>query len=189
MTNDNNISSSSIWIDPVLQGLAYWIGYKKELYRHHLLNEGAIVSEITTLMSSSMNANQRVGCEVQYSDISKKINGSERADIVGYLNGKIDFVIEVKKYESVKRLIDADLIKLSKVKDLNKEIRCFLLLVSQRKPPFPFINDNGNANRLRFPISGLNLKFKTIRVCKSVSSFKENAYLRANYTCLVEVIH
>ena len=41
----NKLQKSQIsikWFDPVLQALSFWIGYKEELYRHHLLNEGAI---------------------------------------------------------------------------------------------------------------------------------------------------
>jgi len=180
--------SRPLWIDPVLQGTAHWIGYKKQYYSGHLINEGAIVSEVTSLLNSFMNSNQRVRCEVQYSDISKKINGSDRADIVGYTDEKIDFVIEVKRFEAGKKLIDSDLLKLSKIKEVNKEIRCLLLMVSQSKAPFPFINDKGVADRLKIPISGTNLKFQTIRVCKSVSSFGENAYLKADYACIIEVV-
>jgi hypothetical protein len=179
---------STGWIDRVLQGVAHWIGYKKQFYSGHLINEGAIVSEAIGIMSAYMDSNQQIECEKQYSEISDQINGGERADIVRCTDGKIDFVVEVKRFEAGRKLIEADLIKLSKIKQNNKDIRCCLLLVSQSKAPFPFVNDNGIADRNKYILPGTNHKTKVIRVCKSVSSFRENAYLKADYACLIEVI-
>lgn len=179
---------STKWIDRVLQGTAHWIGYKKQFYSGHLINEGAIVSQATSIMSACMDSNQHIYCEKLYSEIWSKIKGNERADIVRSTDGNIDFVLEVKRFESGKKLIEADLYKLSKLKDGNSNIRCCLLLVSQNKAPFPFINDNGNADRLKYIIPGTIHVSKVIRVCKSVSSFKDNAYLKADYACLIEVI-
>jgi hypothetical protein len=187
-TKEKSNFGSTKWINPVLQGVAHWIGYKKQFYSGHLINEGAIVSEATGIMSAYMDSNQKMDCEKQYSEISSKINGGERADIVRCTDGKIDFVVEVKRFEAGRKLIELDLFKLSKIKQNNKEIRCCLLLVSQTKAPFPFINDNGVADRLRFTLIGTKHKAKVIRVCKSVSSFRENAYLKADYACLIEVI-
>ena len=59
---------SSKWIDHVLQGVAHWIGYKKQFYSGHLINEGAIVSEATGIMSAYMDSNQKIDCEKQYSE-------------------------------------------------------------------------------------------------------------------------
>ena len=61
--NPKSINWNSKWIDPVLQGLAYWIGYKKELYRHHLLNEGGIIVEITLLINEFKSDGEIVKCE------------------------------------------------------------------------------------------------------------------------------
>ena len=64
-----HINRYSSWIDPVLQDLTYWIGYKKELYRHHLLNEGAIVVEIASLINANKLDGEIVKCEQYYDQI------------------------------------------------------------------------------------------------------------------------
>ena len=186
--NEIGVLTSTKWIDRVLQGIAYWMGYKKQLFNGHLINEGAIVSEVTYIMSSCLGLNQKIACEKQYSHISSKIKSKEFADIVRYTDDKIDLVLEVKRFENGQRLIEADIYKLSKAKESSKDIRCFLLLVSQSKAPFPYINEIGVADRLKYPIPNSRLKSKVIRVCKSVSSFREDAFLKANYACLIEVL-
>lgn len=54
------------WIDPLLQGLTYWIGYKKQLYPHHPLSEGAIVGESQNLIYSRLEKAQKLHCEYPY---------------------------------------------------------------------------------------------------------------------------
>lgn len=181
-------NTSPKWIDPVLQGLAYWIGYKKQFYHGHLINEGAIVSEALSLLSVNIEPVQKIYCEEMYSKIVSGINRKERADLVIYKNDKIEFVIEVKRFESGKNLIDADLKKLARIKNGNIEIRCFLLLVSQKSIPFLFVNENGVAYRSTLSIPNSKFSSKVIRVCKAANSFHEDAYLKANYACLIEII-
>lgn len=180
--------TSPKWIDPVLQGLAYWLGYKKQFYHGHLINEGAIVSEALSLLSVNIEPVQKIYCEEMYSKIVSSINRKERADLVIYKHDKIEFVIEVKRFESGKNLIDADLKKLARIKNGNIEIRCFLLLVSQKKIPFLYVNENGVAYRSTLSIPDSKFSSKVIRVCKAANSFREDAYLKANYACLIEVI-
>jgi hypothetical protein len=62
-----------------------------------------------------------------------------------------------------------------------------LIIVSQSKAPFPFVKDNGVAYMQTYTLNKVKNTFKTIRVCKSASSFKDDAYLKANYALLVEV--
>lgn len=176
------------WINPVLQGIAHWVGYKKQFYNGHLLNEGSLVSEITSLMNAYMNYNQRIDCELRYSVISSNFKGNERADIVQFTNDKIGFIIEVKRYESGRRLIETDIKKLNAIKSINKNIRCCLLIISQGSVPSLLVSEKGNAYKQKFTITGSEIKYKIIRVCKSVSSFREDAYLKANYACLIELL-
>lgn len=182
----NNVSSK--WIDPVLQGLAYWIGYKKQFYHGHSINEGAIVSEVLSLLSVNSEPNQKICCEEMYSRIVSGTNRKERADLVVYNHDRIESVIEVKRFESGKNLIEGDLKKLARIKNENIGIRCFLLLVSQKTIPFLFVNENGVAYKSTLRIPDSKFSSKVIRVCKAVNSFREDAYLKANYACLIEVV-
>jgi hypothetical protein len=94
------------WVNPVLQGLAYWIGYRQQFYDGHLINEGAVVSEAVGLLSSKLDSNYSIRCEVLYSDIVEKHRGRDRADIIINDQNQIESVIELKRFESGKTMIE-----------------------------------------------------------------------------------
>ena len=188
-TTSNRIKGSSNWINPVLQGLAYWIGYKKELYRHHLLNEGAIVTEIATLINSNKSDSEIVKCE-QYYDQIEGISGTKiRADISILRGNEIHTVIEVKREEAGKILIDKDILKLWRIKEKHPNIKCYQIIVSQGKKPSRYVTDEGVSDKISYPIIDTDYDTKAIRVCKSTSSFKEESPKKANYVCLIEVVN
>lgn len=182
-------SQNSIkWLDPVLQGLSFWLGYKRELYRHHLLNEGAIVAELTSLISLKFKSRGIVKCEERYDRIGTNIDNKSRADIFIEINNKPFIVIEVKRIEAGKRLIDFDLVKLAKIKELDSGIRVFLILVSQGKKLKAYINENGESDKKYYPIKGTEYFSYAKRVCKSSSSFRYKSRVNSNYAVLVEVL-
>ncbi len=181
-----NISSK--WIDPVLQGLAYWIGYKKELYRHHLLNEGAIVVEVASLINANKSDGDTVKCE-QYYDQFEGISGTKiRADISILKGNETHTVIEVKREESGKIMIQKDLFKLIRIKEKHPNVKCYQIIVSQGKRPQKFVTLNGVSDRKSYAIINTNYAAKAIRVCKSTSSFRDESPNKANYVCLVEIV-
>jgi cell division inhibitor SulA len=99
-------------------------------------------------------------------------------------------VIEVKRLEAGKNRIIRDFEKLSKIPNPDKKIRCFVLLVCQQKLPKEFVNESGvaKAGVLTFTSLTGKIDVKVLRTCKSTFSFKENAILKANYVCLIEVL-
>jgi hypothetical protein len=139
------------WTDNVLQGLAYWIGYKKQYYRFYPLSEGAIVGEALSLIASHIDSDtMRLNAEVMYKNICEW-EGNGRADIVISKRPKKDdkeknikrkkeefnyrkyarTIIEVKRHGADPKLIENDLERLAKCLHQNPKVRCFLLLVSQ----------------------------------------------------------
>jgi hypothetical protein len=128
------------WSKEVFQGLVYWIGYKQQLYNHYPIREGEIVSETLGLLSSKIDNTFRINAEVMYKDIIKDWDNNQRADIViSQKSEKFDyhkdalFVIEVKRKEAPESEVKKDLERLAKLKDKNKNLRCFLLYVSPNK--------------------------------------------------------
>ena len=111
-TKAKNVNVSTKWIDPVLQGLAYWIGYKKELYSHHLLNEGAIVAEVASLINANKSNGEIVKCEQYYDQIDGIKDTKIRADISIVRDNKIHTVIEVKREEAGNVVIEKDILNL-----------------------------------------------------------------------------
>lgn len=198
------------WTDNVLQGLAYWIGYKKQYYRFYPLSEGAIVGEALSLLASNVDMkSMRLDAEIMYKEICDW-NNNGRADIVishkildkdapkekknGFNYKKqVESIIEVKRYGANSQLIEsdfermADCLKKSEIHDL----RCFMLLVSQDGIPKKYVTENGKANRKKYIITNRDNYFvQTRRVCKAVAQFDhkdKKASDSAYYACLIEV--
>lgn len=147
----------------VLQALAYWIAYKKEYFHDHLLSEGAIVAELTQLLSANTDSNQRVECERMYKHFCTSISENIRADIVVGVKPEktqkekeekkrklislteLTEVIEVKRYETDFKGIEKDFEKLDKLKILKTakpSLRLFQVIVDQNSRPQKLMNEN-----------------------------------------------
>ena len=42
------------WAEPALQGIAYWMGYRKQYHKYFDLPEAAIKSELCSLINNSL---------------------------------------------------------------------------------------------------------------------------------------
>jgi hypothetical protein len=42
------------WVDDALQGITFWIGHRRAMYRHSDLTEGAIVAELKNLINHGL---------------------------------------------------------------------------------------------------------------------------------------
>lgn len=171
------------WTEPLLQGLAFWLGYKSQLFRFYPLTEGAIVGEAASLIQANIDSPLRLECEVMYKNLKVKGAGNTRADFVIYNGNKIDSIIEVKRSKSSKTKIDEDFKRLAIYLQQRFTARCFVLLTSQNSRPKKITDKNGKA--IRSTISGDSYVAKVRRVCKAASSF--NGKEKAHYTCLIEV--
>ncbi|MBF0239895.1 MAG: hypothetical protein HQM12_19520 [SAR324 cluster bacterium] len=85
--NTSNLSALKpipSWANSALQGIVYWVGYRDSYYRHHLLSESAIVSELCNLINANMDQENRLYCEVMYQDLNCTENElkQKRADLV-----------------------------------------------------------------------------------------------------------
>lgn len=200
------------WSGNVLQGLAYWIGYKKQHYRFYPIREGEIVGETLGLLSSKLDNNLRLNAEVMFKDMCDKWKGNGRADIVISSKRKENFdyktdvryIIEVKRRESNKNEIEKDLKRLAKFSETtkNKNVRCFILLVSQDKRPDKYVRKDGNADTNNIPIDdSLAYVARVRQVKKALDKFfaftigkdkkkkkTTNVTNKAHYVCLIEVV-
>jgi hypothetical protein len=168
------------WLEPSLQGLAYWIGYRRQLYRHHDLPEAAIVSEFVTLILAHRSETERVECEKSYASLGAS-RDKTRADIVIMKEDKPLAVIEVKRYGGD---IFKDMERLSFVKKAHPDVDCLLLVACQGKLPTRLVDPDTGKGR-RGNISDASFTSRVIRVCKAAHSFDKID--RANYVCLLEI--
>jgi len=88
-----------------LQGLAFWIGHGRSLYRDHSLSEGAITGELCNLIFANRPADWRIACEVQYKELAPDhFRGQHRADLVVYKLGDYDTSITEEKIKAKNKL-------------------------------------------------------------------------------------
>lgn len=173
------------WSEPLLQGIAFWLGYKKQLYRHYPLSEGAIIGEACHIIYANISESDSLICEKMYKAMGVRGAGQTRADlvIIDKVTQNEKVIIEVKRNGASVKLINDDLKRLAEVKKTKKNVRCFLLLVSESLRPKSFVNDNGMAVKktIRFADFHANVR----RACKATGSFRGKD--SAHYACLIEV--
>lgn len=185
------------YIEASLQALAFWVGYQNEVYRHHTLPEGAIVAELTRLISGKVGTGLRVECEILYRELISSGNWDKKAladiaitEILAKTTNTLALV-EVKRLKPSGRVIDDDLIKIGLFKKISPGTRAYLVIVGQAEFPDRWVDANGKAIK---GISKIELhdnqdseiRYKVLRVLKAASSFeKKNS---ASYCCLIEVI-
>jgi hypothetical protein len=110
------------WLGRALQGITYWMGHRRCLYRHYPLSEGALVAEVCNLIHANLPDKFSLMCEVQYSKLLQRdekpteLTVRARADLVvaeEARNSKDQlipkFIIEVKRASAQTAQIDADL--------------------------------------------------------------------------------
>lgn len=170
--------------EPSFQALAYWLGYMKQLYRHHPLKEGAIIGEAAHLLNANIDNNEYLKCEFTYKMLGIKRTGNQKLDLLISEGKKALYAIEVKRKESPKKRIEEDFKRLAKLKSFNKKIKCYLLLVSQSSRPRIYVNVNGERKYGEMKKNGVIIRVR--RVWKSMVSFK--GIDKANYVCLIEVL-
>jgi len=170
------------WSERLLQGLAFWVGYKSELY-HYPLTEGAIVGEAAALLNGQLDREYKLMCERMYKRMNCYLLGNGRADLVIEKEDQIDSVIEVKRGKESDERIRKDFRRLATYHTSNPKVRCYLLLASQRKRPKEFVTLRGNACTKEIQES--NYIASVRRVCKASPSFKMAK--GAHYACLIEV--
>lgn len=185
----------------ILQGLSYWIAYKKQYFKDHLLTEGAIVAELTQLLSAKIESNMRIECERMYKEINPQIIDQSRVDILigkktndKYKNGKIKKlmpnelleIIEVKRYEGDWKKVEVDFEKLFKLKKNLPNTRLFQIVVGQEKLPDKIFNSKHNL--MRRSIYNGNVELKTLpRLSKKAFSTKKESE-KGVYSILIEII-
>lgn len=186
----------------VLQALTYWIAYKQQYYRHHLLTEGAIVGELTQLIWSNIDSSMKLECESLYKQFDTSIPDSKLCDLVigkgtirntTKISGKypklnseeILEAIEVKRYEGSFERITADFEKIYELRKGNPQARLFTVIVGQKELPYRVFTDSYNVKKSNVYNGPLKFEAKP-RLGKKAYSTKKHNDLGV-YSVLIEV--
>ena len=186
------------WAERALQGVAYWIGHRRCLYRHYPLSEGALVAEVCNLIHANLPDKFSLLCEVQYSSLIHRdekpteLTVRARADLVvaeKAINPDDEatpkFIIEVKRAAAPKAQIDADLRRLSAVRGIRSDIRTFLFVISEAQRPTRFVREDGMSVLGKHTIPQSEGYFRVRRTWKAAHAYTKRD--RAQYACLIEV--
>jgi hypothetical protein len=187
------------WLVRALQGLTYWTGHRRCLYRNYPLAEAAFVAELCNLIHANLPDRYVLRCEVQYSDfIHQDVRPSilaerARADLVIYEKVKAGngdrelhtrFIIEVKRASAPKAQIDADLTRLIAVRNVCPDVKTYLVVVAEAHRPARFVSDAGASITKRQRLDGASGYFKVRRTLKAAHAYTRIE--RSQYACLIE---
>jgi hypothetical protein len=186
------------WVQKALQGVTYWIGHRRCLYRDYPLSEGALVAEVCNLIYANLPQNFELLCEVQYSrfvagnELPEVLKGRVRADLVvaEKANGaQVEpiprFIIEVKRASAPRAQMNADLCRLAAASCACHNIRAFLFVISEAKRPKRFVNKKGLSIPGQHKIPKSDAHYRVRRTWKAAHAFTKRE--RAQYACLIEV--
>ena len=192
------IKSWPKWMEKALQGVAYWIGHRRCLYRNYPLSEGALVAEVCNLIHANLSDNLLLLCEVQYSrfvghdERPTELTERARADLVvaeEALQAGAEpipkFIIEIKRAAAPTAQINADLRRLAAVRVVCPDIRTFLFVISEAQRPTRFVDEDGKSFLGKHEIPGSKGHYRIRRTWKAAHAFTKPD--RAHYACLVEV--
>ena len=163
-------------IEPMLQGVAYWIAYKKELSNLNLI-EADIVSEAAHFLSARL-FDYYGKREVDYSSLNCKLS-KQYADlgIFSHKDNKCTCIIEFKLGDNTSGGYKQDLQKVKKFKSLEKDITCLVVIAYRNscsiKRPHEFVTPNGKAKRGIIK-DKTGVPVKVHRVCNALASKSVN---------------
>jgi hypothetical protein len=193
-----NLEEYPWWFGRALQGVIYWIGHRRSLYRYYNLPEKAIVAELCNLLHANKPDIMTIRCEIEYSKLCKiteeipELTKHSKADIVIYQKSDLKtrsmilkYIIEVKRESAGLTKINADLKRLVKFHQISPTIRTFLIVISEAKRPKLFVSSNGISISGKKNIPDCNGYYYVRRTFKAIQSFKKVD--KAHYACLIEV--
>lgn len=190
------------WITTSLQGLTFWIGYKRSLYRDYPLSEGALVTELRSLIHANLPDELFLKCEVGYCHLVKvkprpaPIAGRTRADLVVVTKvesrdkpGKVvyspQYVFEFKRAGAPTREIDKDLKRLAAFHGARPSARSFLVVLSEAGRNDRFVTEAGKTRIGKHTVPGMKATYHIRRTVKAASAYTNRD--SGNYATIVEV--
>lgn len=196
------------WIERALQGLVFWIGYRRAQFRGYAITEAPLVAEACCLIQSNLPDSKRLYPERMYKNLvgATDVKGSwgqKRADLVicdsitkgqnvtQSMAERVSQVIEVKKGAASDKAVDKDFHRLFLfLKNARPECRAFLFQIFEAKAPTRFCDRSAaKVSRAFHTITVENDTFcvSARRLVKAASSF--NGKETAHYALVVEVFN
>ena len=198
-----------IWTEPLLQGLAFWIGYQRSRYFGYHLTEGAIAAEAAALRAGRIGHRPGdMGFGVRREVLLRELGGSAP----GFGSGRVDLlvqtpppdgteprevsVVEVKRADASASAIHKDLNRLACLMEHSviTGLRAFLVMVGEQRIPDEFVkveNLNGAWSvRAKSGIHNIGRasrhSYAVRRTCIAASSLRKSG--NTHSATLIEVL-
>lgn len=193
-----NLEKRPSWAIRALQGVTFWIGHRRSLYKQYPLLEGALVAELCNLIHANLGDRFVLSCEVQYTELLAGrpkpdiLTKGARADLV--ISEKSEdkateptprFIIEVKRASAPKGQIDADLQRLAAVRQTHPGVRTFMFVIAEAHRPKRFVDKEGKSFTGKHAIPNSQGHYRVRRTLKAAHAYSDTG--SAQYACLVEV--
>ena len=168
----------------MLQGLTYWLAYKRETVKYQITEHEA-VGEAMQILESQLAPGYKIVKEFQYSKVCNKYSVHQRAD-VAVLNsqGGCDCLIEFKIAGSTNGGFKADIKKMVNVKKECLDIDCYVVILYSQScsvgVPRGLVDSKGKAIKNPYPIGSTKIRVR--RVCNAVCS--KNAKKMKKTVCI-----
>ena len=156
----------------MLQGLAYWLAYKRETVKY-LITEHEAVGEAIQILQSQLVSGYKIKREFSYNKVCGKYSVHQHAD-VAILNsqGECDCLIEFKIAGSTNGGYRSDIKKMINVKNECPDIDCYVVILYCQScsvgVPQKLVDSKGKAIKNPAPI--YSTKIRVRRVCNAVCS-------------------
>ena len=189
------------WLRSSLQGLAFWVGYRRSIYSAHELSEGALAAELCNLLHAHLPESLRLSCEEPYSKflpagvVRKEVGAKARVDLSIWerclpknsdrYRQRPRYAIELKRASAAKSLIDQDLRRLAYIVEESQGIRGILCLASEGKRPKRFVTNRGVRSIAEISLPGTNCVYQVIDVRKASHVYDDRNL--GQYCCAIEV--
>ena len=170
-------------IEKMLQGLSYWMGYKKECYAGHSIMEHVAVDAAMGILNAHIDHSfYRVHCEYLYKYIPGTANpGDQRADLV-IIEKKTNTcicAIEFKMSTNTNGGIISDINKISSIPSTVSRLVVLLSPKEKASVVSPFITANNHAKRT-VNLGGGHPPVSVIRATRAM----ETSYSKAPYRAI-----
>lgn len=160
------------YVSNMLQGLVYWMAYRREMSSIDIIEADAVSTAIDILRS---NLPSDYVVEREITKTSLPIVGSKKIDLsIRNKDNSYWCLIEFKLADATNAGYIGDIEKLYQIKNQNSNIDCLSVILYRKycrfDNPSSFVNSKGKAKRTTIKVGKNNIPVKVRRVCNAFAS-------------------
>lgn len=169
-------------IEKMLQGLSYWMGYKRECYAGHSIMENVAVDAAVGILNAHIDHSiYRIMCEYSYKSIPGAFSpGNKRADLV-IIDKRTNTCICAMEFKMSTNTNGGVIPDINKISSLPSTVSRLVILLSPMEIASvvsPFITKNNHAKG-KVSLGGSHPPISVIRATRAMETSNSKAPYRA----------